>query len=43
MLKSVIYERQVYRKAAIEGKSMKEFCDKNDKALMTLKTFIKSF
>ena len=39
MLESVIYERQAYRKAVIEGKSMKEFCDKNDKALNDFESF----
>ncbi|EAK2896402.1 chromosome partitioning protein ParA [Campylobacter coli] len=39
MLESVIYERQAYRKAVIEGKSMKEFCDKNDKALNDFENF----
>lgn len=39
MLKSVIYERQAYRKAVIEGKSSKEFCGKDDKALIDFEKF----
>ncbi|HFJ2259347.1 TPA: AAA family ATPase [Campylobacter jejuni] len=39
MLESVIYERQAYRKAVIEGKSIKEFCDSNDKALKDFEGF----
>lgn len=39
MPKSVIYERQAYRKAVIEGKSLKEFCGKDDKALIDFEKF----
>ncbi|WP_291950028.1 AAA family ATPase [Campylobacter sp.] len=41
MMESVIYERQAYRKAVVDGKSMKEFCDKNDKALKDFESFYK--
>ncbi|EDP6894154.1 AAA family ATPase [Campylobacter lari] len=43
MLESVIYERQAYRKAVIEGKSIKEFCDSNDKALKDFEGFYQEF
>lgn len=36
---SVIYERQAYRKAVIEGKSIKEYCDNSDKALIDFEAF----
>lgn len=36
---SVIYERQAYRKAVIEGKSIKEYCDNSDKALIDCEAF----
>nr|WP_245945849.1 hypothetical protein [Helicobacter didelphidarum] len=41
MLDSVIYERQAYRKAVIEGKSMKEYCQEKEKALLDFETFYK--
>ncbi|EAI7269738.1 chromosome partitioning protein ParA [Campylobacter lari] len=43
MLENVIYERQAYRKAVIEGKSIKEFCDSNDKALKDFEGFYQEF
>ena len=39
VLDSVIYERQAYRKAVIEGKSIKEYCDNSDKALIDFEAF----
>lgn len=39
VLDSVIYERQAYRKAVIEGKSIKEYCDNSDKALIDFEVF----
>lgn len=39
LLESVLYERQVYKRAVIEGKSISEFCDKNDKALKDFEKF----
>ncbi|WP_162165551.1 AAA family ATPase [Campylobacter fetus] len=39
MFNSVIYERQAYRKAVIDGKSLKEFCKDNDKALSDFEEF----
>ncbi|HEB8062224.1 TPA: ParA family protein [Campylobacter coli] len=39
LLESVLYERQAYKRAVIEGKSISEFCDKNDKALKDFEKF----
>ncbi|EAK9994729.1 ParA family protein [Campylobacter lari] len=39
LLESVLYERQAYKRAVIEGKSISEFCDKNDKALIDFEKF----
>ncbi|HHD0454838.1 TPA: ParA family protein [Campylobacter coli] len=39
LLESVLYERQAYKRAVIEGKSISEFCDKNDKALQDFEKF----
>ncbi|EAI3887314.1 MULTISPECIES: AAA family ATPase [Campylobacter] len=39
MFDSVIYERQAYRKAVIDGKSLKEFCKEDDKALTDFEEF----
>ncbi|ECL4284519.1 ParA family protein [Campylobacter jejuni] len=39
LLESVLYERQAYKRAVIEGKSINEFCDKNDKALKDFEKF----
>ncbi|QKU36227.1 AAA family ATPase [Campylobacter sp. RM16192] len=39
VLNSVIYERQAYRKAVTHGKSLDEFCQKDDKALMDFNSF----
>ncbi|MBT0821029.1 ParA family protein [Campylobacter lari] len=39
LLESVLYERQAYKRAVIEGKSICEFCDKNDKALIDFEKF----
>ena len=41
VLQSIIYERQAYRKSVIEGKSLQEFCKKNDKALIDFEIFYK--
>ena len=41
LLKSSLFERQAYRKAVVEGKSVSEFCDKNDKALQDFENFYK--
>lgn len=41
LLKSVIYERQAYKKAVVEGKSIKEFCKSDDKALQDFEAFYK--
>lgn len=41
LLKSSLFERQAYRKAVVEGKSVSEFCDKNDKALQDVENFYK--
>ena len=34
-----LFERQAYRKAVVEGKSIKEFCVENDKALQDFDNF----
>lgn len=39
LMDSVIYERQAYKKAVIEGKSMKEFCKNGDKAVTDFEEF----
>lgn len=39
LMDSVIYERQAYKKAVIEGKSMKEFCKNGDKAKADFEEF----
>lgn len=39
MLNSVIYERQAYRKAVVEGQSLDEFCKNDDKALKDFENF----
>lgn len=39
LMDSVIYERQAYKKAVIEGKSMKEFCKNCDKAIADFEEF----
>ncbi|ECL1917632.1 ParA family protein [Campylobacter jejuni] len=39
LLESVLYERQAYKRAVTEGKSICEFCDKNDKALIDFEKF----
>lgn len=39
LMDSVIYERQAYKKAVIEGKSMKEFCKNGDKAVVDFEEF----
>lgn len=39
LMDSVIYERQAYKKAVIEGKSMKEFCKNGDKAVADFEEF----
>lgn len=39
MMDSVIYERQAYRKAVLEGKSLKEFVKTNDKAYIDFNNF----
>ncbi len=41
LLESVIYERQAYKKAVLEGKSISEYCDKNDKAFLDFEIFYK--
>lgn len=41
LLKNSLFERQAYRKAVVEGKSVSEFCDKNDKALQDFENFYK--
>lgn len=43
LLQSVIYERQAYKKAVVEGKSIKEYCKSNDKALMDFENFYNEF
>lgn len=37
VMKNIIYERQNYRKSVIDGKSLQEFCQKDDKALTDFK------
>ena len=39
LLKSVIYERQVYRKIVASGNSLSEFCKNKDKALEDFENF----
>ena len=39
LMDSVIYERRAYKKAVIEGKSMKEFCKNGDKAIADFEEF----
>lgn len=39
LLKSVIYERQVYRKIVASGNSLSEFCKNGDKALDDFESF----
>ena len=39
LMDSVIYERKEYKKAVIEGKSMKEFCKNGDKAIADFEEF----
>lgn len=39
LLKNCIHERQTYRKSIIDGKSLNEFCDKKDKALIEFEMF----
>lgn len=39
LMDSVIYERQAYKKAVIEGKSMREFCKNGDKAIADFEEF----
>ena len=39
IMENAIYERQVYRKSVIEGKSLQEFCKADDKALIEFKEF----
>lgn len=39
LMDSVIYERQAYKKAVIEGKSMREFCKNDDKAIADFEEF----
>lgn len=41
LLKNSLFERQAYRKAVVEGKSVNEFCDKKDKALQDFEKFYK--
>lgn len=41
LLKSIIYERQAYRKAILDGKTLDELCSKNDKALLDFNMFFK--
>ena len=41
LLKSIIYERQAYRKAILDGKTLDELCSKNDKALLDFDMFFK--
>lgn len=43
LLESVIYERQAYKKAVVEGKSIKEYCQSNDKALIDFENFYNEF
>lgn len=39
LLENNLFERQAYRKAVVEGKSIKEFCDEKDKALQDFEKF----
>ncbi len=39
LLENSLFERQAYRKAVVEGKSIKEFCVENDKALQDFDNF----
>ena len=39
LLKSVIYERQVYRKIVASGNSLSEFCKNGDRALDDFESF----
>ena len=39
LLENSLFERQAYRKAVVEGKSIKEFCVENDKALQDFENF----
>ncbi len=39
LLESVIYERQAYKKAVVDGKSINEFAKDDDKALIEFKEF----
>lgn len=41
LLNNNLFERQAYRKAVIEGKSVSEFCNKDDKALQDFEKFYK--
>ena len=41
LLKNSLFERQAYRKAVVDGKSVREFCTKNDKALQDFENFYK--
>lgn len=43
LLDSIIYERQAYRKAIIEGKSLDELCKENEKALLDFNVFFEEF
>ena len=39
LLENSLFERQAYKKAVVEGKSIKEFCAANDKALQDFENF----
>lgn len=39
LLENNLFERQAYRKAVVEGKSIKEFCGEKDKALQDFEKF----
>lgn len=41
LLENVIYERQAYKKAVLDGKSISEYCDKKDKAFLDFEQFYK--
>ncbi|NDJ28043.1 chromosome partitioning protein ParA [Campylobacter sp. MIT 12-8780] len=43
LLENALYERQAYRKAVIDGKSIREFCTPNEKALSDFEAFYKEF
>lgn len=43
LLESIIYERQAYRRAILEGKSLDEFCKQGEKALFDFNAFFKEF